>query len=95
MLELAKLVEENAQLLAALATLETGVPLARTRSEVDLDHETGPWRKIYETILVQCMIVILVYPQVSDSNVMVLRGYFFRLNLQSLLFATLRTATRG
>ena len=42
-LELAKLVEENAQLLAALATLETGVPLARTRSEVDLDHETGPW----------------------------------------------------
>ena len=39
-LELAKLVEENAQLLAALATLETGVPLARTRSEVDLDGET-------------------------------------------------------
>ena len=40
-LELAKLVEQNAQLLAALATLETGVPLARTRSEVDLDYKTG------------------------------------------------------
>ena len=39
-LELAKLVEQNAQLLAALVTLETGVPLARTRSEVDLDDET-------------------------------------------------------
>ena len=49
MLEFAKLVEQNAQLLAALATLETGVPLERTRSEVDLDHETGPWLKIYET----------------------------------------------
>ena len=41
-LELAKLVEQNARLLAALATLETGVPLARTRSEVDLDDETEP-----------------------------------------------------
>ena len=39
-LEFAKLVEQNTQLLAALATLETGVPLARTRSEVDLDDET-------------------------------------------------------
>jgi len=35
-LELAELVEQNAELLAALATLETGVPLARTRSEVEL-----------------------------------------------------------
>ena len=37
MLEFAKLLDRNAELVAALATLETGVPVAKTRCEVSYD----------------------------------------------------------
>ena len=39
MLEFAKLLERSAELVAALATLETGVPVAKTRCEVNYDWE--------------------------------------------------------
>ena len=38
-LEFAKLLERNSELVAALATLETGVPVAKTRCEVNYDWE--------------------------------------------------------
>ena len=39
MLEFAKLLERNSELVAARATLETGVPVAKTRCEVNYDWE--------------------------------------------------------
>ena len=39
MLEFAKLLERSSELVAALATLETGVPVAKTRCEVSYDWE--------------------------------------------------------
>ena len=39
MLEFAKLLERSSELVAALATLETGVPVAKTRCEVNYDWE--------------------------------------------------------